>query len=325
MNLDKAKAFIESHHDFILAAHRSPDGDTLGSCLALRLALIALGKKADVACTDPVPPYLRFLPGSDTVLSDLCRTYEAALYIDCADHARTGSLESSLEESEARFCIDHHSTNPKQSKDGDWVEDVGATGEMIKRLITELSVTITPEIAECLYTAIATDTGNFSYSNTTPDTFRIAADILETGINLPVLNRRLFRDMPVRKGKLIGLTLRNMKLYSDESIAVALISKEMMDECEATEADCEGLIDYLRDLEPVEIACTIRESSNGIVRGSLRSKQGSDVSKAAAAFGGGGHVRAAGFSMECTLKEAEKRILPELQKAIVTWKESSMS
>ena len=325
MNLEIAKNYIESHCDFILAAHRSPDGDTLGSCLALRLAILALGKHAEVVCTDSVPPYLSFLPGSETVLNELKRSYEAAIYIDCADHSRTASLETQLEQCDFRFCIDHHGTNPKNSKDGDWVEEVGATGEMIFRLITALRIPSTKDIATCLYTAIATDTGNFSYSNTTPDTFRIAASLLETGINLPELNRRLFREMPLRKGKLIGRTLNQMKLYDDDSVAIALISRNMLDECNAYEADCEGLIDYLRDLEPVEIACIIRESSDGTLKGSLRSKKGADVSKVASAFGGGGHIRAAGFSLNCCLADAEKLVLSEIKKELKQWKESLMS
>ena len=325
MTLEKTKAFIEAHHDFILAAHRSPDGDTLGSCLALRLALRSLGKEADVVCPDSVPPYLSFLKGSDTVRSELKREYEATIFIDCADHSRTAPLQCGLEHSEAIYCIDHHETNPKKSKDGDWVEDVGATGELIFQLLDALKVPISVEIAECLYTALATDTGNFSYSNTTPQTLRIAAKLLETGINLPELNRRLFRDKPVRKGKLIGLTLNHMELYEKESIAIALISKEMLNACGADEADCEGLIDYLRDMEPVEIACTLRESDEGIIRGSLRSKHGADVSVVAKEFEGGGHYRAAGFNLNCSLEEAREKVLPELEKAIKAWKGSSAS
>ena len=322
MNLFAAKDFIQSHNDFLLAAHRSPDGDTLGSCLALRLALLALGKTVTVACVDPVPPYLAFLPGAKTVTAHPDHVPEAAIYIDCADHSRIAELEVVTEAAPYRFCIDHHGTNPKRTKDGDWVEEVGATAEMIERLIVELLVPLTKDMATCLFTGIATDTGNFAYSNTTPDTFRIAAELVEAGIELPELNRRLFRTMPVRKGRLIAHTLQTMELYENESVAVACVTKADLDRCGADEADCEGLIDYLRDLAPVEIACTLRESADGFIRGSLRAKQGADVSVVAQQFRGGGHVRAAGCTLDGPMESAKAQIVPALIEAVKQWKAS---
>lgn len=322
MNLSAAKRFIESHTEFVLAAHRSPDGDTLGSCLALRLALLRLQKKATVACVDPVPPYLRFLPGSETVTQSLKSAPEAAIYIDCADHARADALEPVLESAPHRFGIDHHETNPRQTKDGDWVEPVGATAELIARLIEALGVPLDRDIATCLFTGIATDTGNFSYSNTTPDTFRIAAELVREGIELPELNRRLFRAMSVPKGRLVAHTLERMALYENDSVAVSCITQSDLERCGASEADCEGLIDYLRDLEPVEIACTLRESADGKIRVSLRSKRGADVSRIASAFGGGGHRRAAGCTTDGPMERASEMLLKELIEAIHTWKAS---
>ncbi len=316
MNIAAAKAFIESHTDFVLAAHRSPDGDTLGSCLALYHALRTLHKTATVACVDPVPPYLRFLPGSDTVVQTLRAVPEAAIYVDCADHARVDALQDTLEQAPFQFCIDHHGTNPRSTKDGDWVENVAATAELIERLIRALGVPVTKEIAECLFTGIATDTGNFAYSNTTPDTFRIAAELAETGIELPELNRRLFRTMPLRKGRLIAHTLQTMELYEHDTVVIACITQKDLFACSAEEADCEGLIDYLRDLEPVEIACTLRESPDGKIRGSLRSKRGADVSAVAAAFRGGGHQRAAGCTLDGPMEQAKQKILPALLDAM---------
>lgn len=325
MNLLTAKQFIEAHNDFVLAAHRSPDGDTLGSCLALRLALIQLGKKAIVACVDPVPPYLRFLPGSETIVHTVDPIPEAAIYIDCGDHARTDALEPLLEQAPYRFCIDHHGTNPKNTKDGDWVENVAATAELIERLLRAMSVMITGDIATCLFAGIATDTGNFSYSNTTPDTFRIAAELVETGIELPELNRRLFRTMPVCKARLIAHTLGTMELYEQDAIAIACITNDDLRAAQATEADCEGLIDYLRDMEPVEIACTLRESSDGKIRGSLRAKRGADVSVIAQKFNGGGHQRAAGLTLQGPIEAAKEAVLKELFLAVKQWKASSRS
>lgn len=322
MNFTTARRFLESHQDFILAAHRSPDGDTLGSCLALRLALLSIGKRATVACVDEVPQYLRFLPGSETVTNAPDHVPEAVIYIDCACHSRVGDLEAFYDQALYCFCIDHHITNPCESKDGDWVEPVSATAEMIERLVVDMQIPLTKEIAACLYTAIVTDTGNLSYSNTTPDTFRIAGELCSAGIDLSELNRRLFRTMPVRKARLLARTLDRMEFYEDGLIAISCITKQDLDACGASEADVEGLIDYLRDLEPVEVACTLRESKEGVIRGSLRAKCGADVAKPAARFGGGGHPRAAGLTMYEPIEQAKQRLLPELIEAVREWKAS---
>jgi phosphoesterase RecJ-like protein len=325
MNLACAKQFFDSHNDFILAAHRSPDGDTLGSCLALSRALQSLGKHAIVACVDAVPKYLRFLSGSDTVVSSVSKIPEAAVYIDCGDHSRADALEPFLEQCAFRFCIDHHGTNPKNTKDGDWVEEVGATGELIYRLLTKMQIPIDREIAVCLFTAIATDTGNFSYSNTTSDTFRIAGELLQYGIDLPELNRILFRTVPLNKGKLIAYTLENVTLAEENSVGIVCLNRDTLARFSAEESDCEGLIDYVRDLAPVEIACTLRESSDGKIRGSLRSKWGADVSEIATQFGGGGHSRAAGFTLCVPMEKAKELVLCKMVEAVRKWKASLQS
>ena len=305
MNLGCAVSFIQSHQSFYLAAHQSPDGDTLGSCLALRAALRALGREATVVCPDAVPQYLGFLIGAETVTGTdgIEPPAEAVIYVDCADHKRTGALKETLETAPYQFCIDHHGTNPKETKDGDWVEEVSATGELILRLLEALNVPVTKEIAVALYTAIATDTGNFSYGNTSPEAFEAAAKLLGYGINLPELNRVLFREMPLKKAKLIAYVLGNMELSADGKLNLCAIPLDALKDCGAAKEDCEGLIDWLRDIDTVEAACVLRES-DGCVRVSMRSKRYCDVAAIAKRFGGGGHVAAAGCTLEMPLDEA---------------------
>lgn len=318
MSLTQAAAFIQSHQSFYLAAHQSPDGDTLGSCLALRLALLAMGKDAAVVCPDAMPKNLSYLEGIDTVQNgeDLLPPKEAVLFIDCADHARTGSLQPLLEQAPYAFCIDHHGTNPRTTKDGDWVEEVGATGELILRLIEALEVPITKEIAAALYTAIITDTGNFAYSNTTADSFLAGAKLVSYGIDLPELNRILFRTMPKAKARLLGYVLGNMQMYHDDRLAIASIPYAVFESFGADKQDTEGLIDSLRDIETVEAACILREEADGTVRVSMRSKRFCDVASVGKAFGGGGHVRAAGCTLHVPLKEATKALRDALLGAL---------
>lgn len=317
MNLEQATAFIQSHQSFYLAAHRSPDGDTLGSCLALRAALLSIGKQVTVVCPDPVPRYLSFLEGADTVRCDaeLPVPPEAVIYIDCADHARTGRMQPILEQAPYQFCIDHHMTNPHGSKDGDWVEDVGATGELILVLLDALGIALTHGVAEALYTAITTDTGNFAYSNTTADSLLAAAKLLGYGIDLPELNRILFREMRVAKAKMIAYTLTNAEITQD-GLGIVAIPKAVLERYGASKYDCEGLIDYLRDIDVVEAACVLRESSDGTVRVSMRSKRTCDVAAVAQRFGGGGHQRAAGCTLELPLDRALTTMRDALTKAL---------
>lgn len=318
MNLERAAAFIQSHQQFVLAAHQSPDGDTLGSCLALRAALLAMGKTATVVCPDRVPASLGFLEGADTVTGTdgIEPPAEAVIYVDCADHRRTGTLEMTLETAPYAFCIDHHGTNPKVTKNGDWVEDVSATGELILRLLLAMNVPVTHGIAVALYTAIATDTGNFSYGNTSPEAFEAAAKLLGYGIDLPELNRVLFREMPLKKAKLIAYVLGNMELSEDGRLNLCAIPQSALAACGASKEDCEGLIDWLRDIDTVEAACVLRES-DGCVRVSMRSKRYCDVAAIAKRFGGGGHVAAAGCTMEMPLDEAVRVMREALTEALV--------
>ena len=317
MNLSRAVAFIQSHQSFYLAAHHSPDGDTLGSCLALRAAILSLGKDATVVCADKPPVYLSFLDGIDTVIGadGIEPPKDAVVYVDCADHRRTGKLMETLETAPYQFCIDHHGTNPKESKDGDWVEEVSATGELILALIEALGVPLTNAIATALYTAITTDTGNFAYSNTTAQSFCAAAKLMAYGIDLPEINRILFREMPLAKAKLIAYTLTNMELSEDGRLNIAAIPQSVMDRYGARKEDCEGLIDCLRDVDTVEAACILKES-DGVVRVSMRSKRSCDVASVGKRFGGGGHLRAAGCTLNCPLDEAKRIMRDALTEAL---------
>lgn len=317
MNIQAAKQFVTEYHSYLLVAHQSPDGDTLGSCLALQQALEAKGKTVTVACADGVPERLRFLTGAERVITDVAsKDYEAVVFVDCADHKRVGALMEACERIPHQFCIDHHMTNPKTSKDGDWVENRAACGEMILALTEELCVPMTKSLAECLFTAIATDSGNFAYSNTTPETFRSAARLLECGIDLPELNRKLFRTVPIRKSRLIAHVLSAVELLRDGTIGIVAVSREDLMRCGATEEDCEGLIDHIRDIETVEAACTLRDSIDGSIRVSLRAKRDFDVSAVAVSFGGGGHRRAAGCTLNMPLEDAVQTMKQALLEAV---------
>ncbi len=307
--LQDAVRFLQTHDDILLVAHVSPDGDTLGSCFALYGALRELGKHVQIVCEDPVPATYRFLPFSDRLIKpEQAKPADAVVCVDCADLARAGRSEALYRAAKATLNIDHHGTNASYAEDN-YVQRAGATGELIFNVIAIMNVALNKDIASCLYAAITTDTGNFSYSNTTPDTLRIAADLLDTGIDLPHLNRGLFRTIPFHKLKLQALTVDKTKLYEYGRIGVSFITLEDIRSCGATSEDTEGIIDSIRDIDSVEVAALLRESEDGTVRVSLRGKSSADVSKIATQFGGGGHRLAAGCTMKPPIEEAAEQIL----------------
>jgi len=315
MSKKAAAAFLKTHNDFLLIAHVSPDGDTLGSCLCLYQALLQLDKRVQLACEEPVPPLYAFLPHADTVkLPSAVGPFSAIVFLDCADLARAGDLAPLLGTAQHSLCIDHHQTNPGFAQ-VNWIARVSSTGEMIFSLLEAMDIPVTPDMAACLYTAISTDTGNFSYANVSPDTFRIAARLLERGLDLPELNRRLFRCVLKKKTRLVGVVINNLEFLADGRFALSTVSRTELKRWDATGEDCEGLIDHLRDIQGVEVSCLLRESIDGQIRVSLRSLRHLDVSRIAADLGGGGHRRAAGITLPGPMEQAKAR----MTEAISQW------
>ena len=305
--LSDAVAFLKEHTDFLLIAHVAPDGDALGSCLALKLLLEQMGKRARVVCDDPMPHLYAFLPGAEGVLFKDAAAEEAALVaVDCADVGRTGG-QWAKKGTRPSLCIDHHITNPAFA-DVNYIEDCAATGELVTLLYEAFDQPISREAGICLYTAIATDTGNFAYSSVTPRTFALMARVMESGFDLPECNRLLYRNERIQKLRMTARTVENARLYRDDRIIVGVLSRAETEAVGGLKADAEGIIDRLRDVETVVVACFLREEGAKEVKLSLRSKGKVDCAALAKIYGGGGHVRAAGATLHTTLSEAEAEV-----------------
>ena len=311
--LSDAVAFLTKYDSFLLMAHVAPDGDTLGSCLALQKLLQQLGKQAWVVCDAPLPHLYAFLPGADGLLApDAAVDAQAFVAVDCADVGRTGSQWDRVGERPS-LCIDHHITNPGFA-DVNYIEDCAATGELITLLYDAFGQPINPEVGACLYTAIATDTGNFAYSSVTPRTFALMGKVMESGFDLPECNRLIYRNQRLQKLRMTARTVENAKLYRDGQVIVATLSKAETEAVDGLKADAEGIIDSLRDVETVVVACFLREEGASEVKLSLRAKDRVDCAALARAYGGGGHLRAAGATLHMSLAEAEA----EVTKALLT-------
>jgi len=310
---------IEKVPEVALFSHVSPDGDCLGSMLALGIALNSLGKKVSYYNAGPFPENLKFLPAVQCVSTSLPEVLPTMLvFIDCAEAERADGISKADHFfGKVVVNIDHHVSNDHFGTIN-WVDpEAAATGEMIYQLVKKLGVVITREIAINLYTAIITDTGRFSFSNTTARSFKIAADLVKTGINLAEINNILFEHKSLAQTKLLHKALSNLELLQNGKIAVIVLSRQDFMESGAEENLSEGLVNYARNIEQVEAAALLKEINTNDIRVSFRSNNWVDVNSVAAKFGGGGHVRASGCTIDLPLAEAKKIVVSALEEALI--------
>ncbi|MEE8349119.1 MAG: bifunctional oligoribonuclease/PAP phosphatase NrnA [Acidobacteriota bacterium] len=307
--------FIEDHDRFVIASHARPDGDAIGSALALALGLEGLGKTADVFGADPHPRSFLSLPGIDAIRvgARVEGNYDAALVLECNDLKRPG-----LEGLDQYFVvnIDHH-LNTNLFGDLNWVDSsAAAVGEMIYSLLVAMDAPFSPEIATNLYVAIFTDTGSFQYSNTTAATFSIAADLVHWGARPSVVAQAIHMDQPQERIKLLGSLLDTLDIHSSGKIATITLTQQMLVDTGASANDTEGMVNYPLSINGVEMAAFFRQDQGDSYRVSLRSQDLHDVSVVARLFGGGGHKNAAGLSVEGNLDEAIAKVIGELEKLL---------
>ena len=301
---------IQARKHFLVTSHTRPDGDAVGSSLALALVLRKMGKSAEVVLGDSVPVIYRPLPHSDSIIHSprVNGKYDAAIILECDSVVRTR-----LQGLEEHFLIniDHHATS-KPFAHVNWIDPSAcAVAEMVYRLAQAAGVKITAEIATCLYTAVLTDTGSFSYSSTNAHTFDLARRLVEHGADPARIAHNIYFSSPTSKMRLLGAALSNLR--REGSLAWMSVTRDDMDRCGALDVDCEGLVNYALGIAGVEVAAFFRETGAERVRVSLRSKGAVNVSEMAEKFGGGGHGCASGFSAPGPLAAAEKVVLGELR------------
>lgn len=302
------------NNNFLLFSHTSPDGDTLGSALALNRILKKLGKESQVICDSSIPSNLQNIPCVELIKKKTTFKEYIAVAIDVGGTELLGKNKELFFAAKFKIVIDHHCTNTGFGDLNYIHPEAAATGEIIWQLAEKLEISMDKDIAELLYVAISTDTGNFSYSNTTPETLRISAKILEVGFNLAKINEQLFRERTYFKTKLIGLCIENIELHLNESIGISCITLEQLKALKVGSEDTEGLVDFIRDIKTVNACAFIHETSPNIFKVSFRSKGEINVSNVAKVFGGGGHRASSGCKLEMTDQEAKAKILEELKK-----------
>lgn len=290
-----------------LACHHHPDGDALGSMLAMHLLCAANGKPSVASWPDPfvVGPHYEFLPGLDSCRppEEFPTGPEVLITFDLGSPGRLGNLASSIDDAGSVVVLDHHADNERFGTHNVVLTDVAATAVIVRRLADELDWKLTRDAALCLYVGLVTDTGRFQYPNTTPDVFHLAEELAEYDLPIADITRELFENHRFPYVQLVSMALARAQLDLDRRFIVAWITEDDLCRYDVAFDETEGFIDHLRGCAEAEVACVLKESAGEGLRVSLRSTGDVDVAAIAAEFGGGGHAFMAGFVSDTSIAE----------------------
>ncbi|GAF26796.1 exopolyphosphatase-related proteins [Moorella thermoacetica Y72] len=312
-------AILATAREVAVATHIIPDGDCLGSMLGLTLALRERGTSVIAINADPVPEMFQYLPGQETIIDpdQVTSMPPLLVMVDCTDMERAGKGFSNWQQRVEKIInIDHHVSNTRFGHLNLVDSRAAATAELIYAVLEQIPATFTPEVATCLYTALATDTGSFQYENCTARTLRLAASLLEKGADMPLIREHLWESKPLNSIRLLAATLPTLTLAYEGRVAWMTVSRAALEANGARPEHAEGLVNYPRSIAGVEVGMLFRELPEGKVKVSLRSKKIVDVNRVAALFGGGGHRRAAGCTLDGDLDTVVARVVAAAGEAL---------
>lgn len=306
---------LNAAQTILIFTHINPDGDALGSAAALCRVLRKMGKTSWILMDEDVPDYISFMDTEYCTRDrDCLKNQDISICVDCGEYSRFPALADKFDEGKQKLCVDHHATGDGFGDHYYIDPSEAATCQLIYKLIKELgSSLIDRVVAESLYTGINTDTGSFQYSNTTADTHAIASDLMSYGIDHTAINVKLYQTIPMTKLKIQSSILQRAELLFGGKVAVGYVTGKMLDEAGAVLDDAEGTIDMLRNIEGVEIAAFLKEKGEA-VKVSMRAKSFANVAEIVSVFGGGGHVKAAGCTLEMGMEEALEALKSEISK-----------
>ncbi|MYH40072.1 MAG: bifunctional oligoribonuclease/PAP phosphatase NrnA [Candidatus Dadabacteria bacterium] len=318
-NLDNILNLIGANQRFLVVSHENPDCDALGSTIAMALVLRELGKDVIMYNKDGVPEHLRFLPECSGVADSLDRVtdgVEVIMLLDCADISRPGrEFENLISNNDFTLAfVDHHASNGANSEYCLIDEKASSTGVILYRMIKRIGISISPEVAECLFSTIVGDTGSFRYSNTCSETFTIAAELVDHGADPEKISRFIYDNEPLRKVMLRTLAMNTLEVAG--KIAFLHVSSEMLEQTGTEKEHTEGIVSMARSIEGIEVAVFLRQESALDWKVSLRSKEYVDVARIAGRYGGGGHRRAAGCVISAPLDTVKRRLLSSIEEAM---------
>lgn len=320
-SLCSAGRFLKENDHFLVINHVSPDGDATGSLLAMGHILSALDKTFVLANEGETPEKFLFLPlGNQIVnLSDgiLDSQFNKVIALDCGDEKRMGKAVNYMTEDATLLNIDHHQSNDSFGAFNLIRTDACATAEILLDLVKDMGLSLTRDLAMCLYTGILTDTGGFRYSNTNAVVMNKAAELLSVGVEPAVVAERCLETITSSYIRLLQLVFPTLSLEMDGRVASLTITTDAMKESTASLEDMEGIVNYARNIEGVEVGILYKQIDSTTVKVSLRSRSIIDVAVIAKAVGGGGHARAAGCTIQGDIKEVQGLVLEKVRQAWV--------
>lgn len=315
MTLDNILEEIKNANSIVILTHENPDGDAIGSSLAMYLALKQLGKNADII----IPEYPRaynFLPGIENIKKEgTIDNYDLAISVDCATTKLLNGYLKYFDEANSRVVIDHHLSNTMYG-DYNYIDsNAPACAQLLIVLFNYYNIEITKDIGTCILAGIITDTGGFSYDGVTGETFEFVAKLVENGIKVSKVYQKVFASMSKSKFNLHRIALNRLEFFNNDKVAFTYITKEDEKSVNAENGDYDGIVEQGRNIEGVEVSVFLRETDKGI-KASLRSKEYVNVSEVCTVFGGGGHIRAAGCTIQSNFEQAKIQMLKQVEKAL---------
>lgn len=303
---------IKNEERFYMISHMLPDGDSIGSILGMGLGLLSAGKEVLMFTPGHIPSKYNFLSGAEQVVHDeyIADPAVTVIVLDSSDPDRLGIFKDTVLKSSKIINIDHHVTNQRFGHLNYIDANASATGEIVYGILKDLGISLTQDIAEALYVAISADTGSFKYDNTKPYTHRVIADLLEFELSPSTISQRIFDEHPLPFYILLREALSSLEMYENRSLALMTISKDIRERCGATTDDLEGLVNYSRNIEGVELGILFYVENDDEVKVGFRSRQ-LDVAVLAGKFNGGGHTRAAGCRMQGSFETVKVKVLKE--------------
>lgn len=307
---------IEKSESIYLSSHINPDGDSIGSMMALGIALKQLNKNVSFIRTDTIPDIFNFLPEIESIREYNEIEPDILFVLDCGNSDRIGDYEKYISKSKVVINIDHHLDNDNFGDINLVDSSRASTGEIVYDVIKGLDLNLDKDVATHLYTAISMDSGRFMYDKVDDKTHEIVAKLIREGIDKEDININLYQKRSMAATKLFIEGISSLKTYSDEELVTAKITQEALKKTSASLDETDGLISFIRDIDTVEVACVLKEVKSKEVKISLRSKKYIDVSHICSFFDGGGHKRASGCTIYEDIETAEKLIVKEIERTL---------
>lgn len=314
IELNEAVNELKNADGILILCHRNPDGDTLGSGFALLRALKAMGKRARLACDDNIPEKFSYLYEGVENEGDF---EDYIVSVDVAEKKLLGERFNERYGDRVDLALDHHGTSRLFAKKTYCEPEIASACEILYSVIAALKADISADIASCLYTGISTDTGCFRYSNVTPRTHRIAAELIEKGADHAKINVKMFETKSMNNIRLERMCLESLESYAGGKVAVITVTRAMLEECQTDKSALDAIKPITRQIEGVEIGLTVKEESDGKTGVSVRTSENYDASLICARFGGGGHARAAGCEMKASPVEARDTVVKYILEEVV--------